>query len=1184
MASSDFFNSPNFQSKFDQNVPGDTKLSDSYVLEDDNDRKPGPVHQFQLVSPRTITGPANMSNKGAIDWGYHGLMAYGSNSTVFVIDTRNVQVVQTLDKHKSTVKKILWVSGVETKRDGNPGIQLVSGDVSGQIIHWDVTTSTALALLQDGNKAVLGMEWVPGLENELMLAALHSPYFLIIWDIKKQAKLWKKSFTDALLSFNFDPFDGSKIAFLCHDCILFVDDFKIGKIPSTNGRKYYISTPKLDSSFEENIRGRDRLKKLMKGLVVAETKPKPDEVMTISECVQLMYHKSLRHHLILLYPRDIILIDLHIHQTIGIVPIERTMSPLLQVITTRHRDLLYCLHESGSVSVKVRKKVCQTITPSPLDGNDNSSADFGSYSSDMLMYYEHKCQSEIIRQIKSSRVLGISLDPISEKNIGLFLSSGKVIFLELELNSGIDNSELRTISDLFSPLSVEKAPLRLLPTSVLSGINGNITIMRMCPPMTKRNKDFYLPLLAVGTSTGYLYLYHLSYGTIFKELVIHSNPIRGIEWTGLRSVITFGYGEGSKVKNEVFITDIRTGQTMSIRTDKSNENPISILRVSPLRQYFVIYLKEGPFELWDLATLTLLRAITKKFPSLTAIEWSPIYSAKSLQSKRKSKSDIYDSGYRTLVREHLVLSDNNSQLYHFSVEGDSIKDGMKIPPESGYVNMVTSLAFKANQIVLSDMDGCVYLWDLKARSSRNVNTNRGAIKYLRFAPGKTNLKFLILFNDGIDIIDLDQNQYEKKAQLKWGRESSKIVDADWANSELPVIATEDGWIRILDIKLTCTSSPISQYNFKYIISCPTMLSPKLLTKMQFILCTQFWKSTPNYRTLCVQDGIHEQNIAQVNSQLELLDIGPEFANLNVAEKCLRVSEMLGDTYGVDLWTVALYYLKVSAADKKSEKQSTLSKDDSLSMDLKRMNQYPDIEPLDTCYDYLMDPYSYQRLQLDRVSLHEWKRGDYKHTQMVVERLVLLGEMDRAVQLLLETDIDNPNYYTDAIKACLVATIQQTGAAQSTIKLVATNLIANGKIWEGVQLLCLIGKGLDGCRYLVSYGMWESAVWLAKSVLPIPDAVEVMKKFADHLASNGDRFAAILVLISQLQFEKALEMLYSQHQVLTGALLLMACQHYDIDISQQLIVAVYSSLHDYLLSIGNLDGARGLAEHLKIKVN
>ena len=55
------------------------------------------------------------------------------------------------------------------------------------------------------------------------------------------------------------------------------------------------------------------------------------------------------------------------------------------------------------------------------------------------------------------------------------------------------------------------------------------------------------------------------------------------------------------------------------------------------------------------------------------------------------------------------------------------------------------------------------------------------------------------------------------------------------------------------------------------------------------------------------------------------------------------------------------------------------------------------------------------MELERVSVHEWKRGDYKHTQRVVQRLILLGEMDRAVQLLLETDIDNANYYTDAIK-------------------------------------------------------------------------------------------------------------------------------------------------------------------------
>lgn len=36
----------------------------------------------------------------------HGLLAYGSNYTVVVVDTLNVQVVQCLDRHKSMVKKV----------------------------------------------------------------------------------------------------------------------------------------------------------------------------------------------------------------------------------------------------------------------------------------------------------------------------------------------------------------------------------------------------------------------------------------------------------------------------------------------------------------------------------------------------------------------------------------------------------------------------------------------------------------------------------------------------------------------------------------------------------------------------------------------------------------------------------------------------------------------------------------------------------------------------------------------------------------------------------------------------------------------------------------------------------------------------------------------------------------------
>ena len=78
-------------------------------------------------------------------------------------------------------------------------------------------------------------------------------------------------------------------------------------------------------------------------------------------------------------------------------------------------------------------------------------------------------------------------------------------------------------------------------------------------------------------------------------------------------------------------------------------------------------------------------------------------------------------------------------------------------------------------------------------------------------------------------------------------------------------------------------------------------------------------------------------------------------------------------------------------------------------------------------------------------LHDAKRATPEHTQKCAESLLLLGQTDRAVQLLLETDADSQGHYVDSLRACLVASIRSSGASQSTIKLVATNLIASGKL-------------------------------------------------------------------------------------------------------------------------------------------
>jgi len=62
---------------------------------------------------------------------------------------------------------------------------------------------------------------------------------------------------------------------------------------------------------------------------------------------------------------------------------------------------------------------------------------------------------------------------------------------------------------------------------------------------------------------------------------------RGIEWTNLTSFLSFAYPNVSstqgQVRNELFLTDTLTGNSLPLRTDKGDEPPIDMVRVSPLK-------------------------------------------------------------------------------------------------------------------------------------------------------------------------------------------------------------------------------------------------------------------------------------------------------------------------------------------------------------------------------------------------------------------------------------------------------------------------------------------------------------------------------------------------------------------------------------------------------------------------
>jgi len=183
---------------------------------------------------------------------------------------------------------------------------------------------------------------------------------------------------------------------------------------------------------------------------------------------------------------------------------------------------------------------------------------------------------------------------------------------------------------------------------------------------------------------------------------------------------------------------------------------------------------------------------------------------------------------------------------------------------------------------------------------------------------------------------------------------------------------------------------------------------------------------------------------------------------------------------------------------------------------------------------------------------------------------LLGDADRAVQLLLETDPDDTDkFYIDSLRACLVASIRSSGASQSTIKLVATNLIASGRLSEGVQLLCLIEKGADACRYLQTYGRWRDAARLAKTTLADAECVDVMRRWAEHLASPAvdRRDAAAVVLLSLGRFSGVVDLLLGVRHFTRAALFVEACHEFGLLSRCDAAPAVFTGYARYLSSLG-----------------
>lgn len=803
---------------------------------------------------------------------------------------------------------------------------------------------------------------------------------------------------------------------------------------------------------------------------------------------------------------------------------------------------------------------------------------------------------QVINQTMSLPFLGDLIKP-QEYQLGAFLVS--------EFGSGIGAS----VDQHQQPTKpFDSIEYKLLATDFFSTLNTAPTVVRMCPPLTMQNYSKHRPLLAVGDSLGLVQVWLLkdNSANLYREFSIHSYPVAGIEWTGLSSLISFSYptisspshhpnhqhqhssvttalsivtGSGSssgKVTNELMHLDIETGKVTSFRTNRINDSsPIETIRVSHLKQYLIVLFKrDDPFEIWDVHTFQLLRVMPKSLNNITAVEWSPLYTKrKAAKNSEVSDSDSSQKagsgrqpdrhiGYMP-SKENFIVTNRN--LFHYSIEGNILRELACIPPdsESGHVS-VTSIAWKSDRVLLGDASGTINIWDLKSKVSMTESTFRTYIRKIRFGPGRGNMKCLVLYADfGVDIFDIGAN-FRVVAQLKYPRDTSyKIIDIDWATWEHPILCTAEGFIFISDLRLKTFSSAMSlqsvqqtptlkvdqQQLFQHLNETSavhlvsfTANANYNVFRMDFEAQKQFYAHFLFHlpeKVATAQPSQESGDDGLATSDGELDDdkdeVGQHIDLKRYIEQQMLLAKLFSNASDFDFWTIVGSILRG--------------------------------DELDSRLDLFLNSADFRHLQQERLLLLETNRKTYAHAHYAYQLNLKLQNFQRAVQILLETEsfINNANgghddglrsihnaadtFYVDALKACLIASLQtesamaqltggdgakrvlksqsngsvkvfdngddtaalspsdkdislgedavsgssQGGGATGTgsgsnptkeavapvIKLVATNLIANGHIGEGAELLNFISKTADSCRYLQSADQWLESIWLAK---------------------------------------------------------------------------------------------------------
>uniref|UniRef100_A0A915PSD2 Ribosome control protein 1 domain-containing protein n=1 Tax=Setaria digitata TaxID=48799 RepID=A0A915PSD2_9BILA len=913
-----------------------------------------------------------------------GLVVYGAHCTVVVVDVLRIKIIQTFDRHTSAITHICCSSEEEVGFSAEVRLRCASADVGGTVVVWDIVEGVELSSFSIPNSTALSLAWFPWEDTSRdFLLVLHSPNNLVLWNIVTGDRIWNVTYSQTLSSFSVDPFDPRSITFGLVDIgsIMFVDNVLLHKAPLGKGTSLSVF----------------------------------NATSSAVRILQVEYHNAFPNILFATTESEIACIELECRYVIWRYVCE---VPLLRLMTCSERDIIVTVHSNGIIEWRACKMVEDEKGKTTLN-------------------YEFLYSGETQRQTHHCRISSVALCPVTQTTVAFLYNSGNISIYQLGLKE--DNVVLPYRASYITDItSVDEdlccfanGHLKMSNIAQLFSLGQGVTTVRIQPLYVEENSKTK-QLTAVGSNQGIVRLVEISTGTIFRELHIHTCPIKCIDWCGPHKLISAAYvhslSASSLVKNDIFVTDIRTGEARRLRPEVE-ETPVEMLRVSFYYCYVAIGFRNEPLEIWHLKSMRLLRRMSRSCPVIVDMAWSGKHHA----AKRISQGD------EPVFRENLVVLDEECHLYHVVVKGLHVRDGKEVNSQWKSGAAVKCLVWKDDLLAMGDAWGRIGVWDLGQRQCHQTRgSSRGPVLKLVFSRTAGDHTLAVLHQHTV---------------VLWDSEQLTILQ------QYSSISTSVSFLDI-DLHGTCLLAVCSDNSFRCIPLVPSEIRHH--SDLPLLLETD---SSQLLKTVLGDDS----NIILLRGLLELNEKNPSYGSS--LQWYLLVHRLFGERWLYDLWSVVISALHDTPLS--SRLQIFWSP-----AHLKRRT-----EKLVACLMSLPDLNS---AQVDILV----------HLAVVLQKL-LLGSHEEC--------------RTSALRACLLASDVTSEGAQSIIKLVATNLIANecmtgdefyfvlDRFADGVQMLFLIGHGDDACRYLQAHGFWSKSFHFAK--LGFDDWKDVGNKWVEHLTTS-----------------------------------------------------------------------------------